>query len=107
MLTVTDTGIGWTRSRAPRVRAVFTTKDVGAGTGLGLATVYAVVARSHGRIDVASEVGKARRSRSGCRRPARRPASQPDGLREPGTDEPLDTGDELGRRSRVRSCWSR
>lgn len=54
---VRDNGAGITPAVMSRVfEPFFTTKPLGAGSGLGLATVAAIVRELHGTIDVASEV---------------------------------------------------
>jgi PAS domain S-box-containing protein len=56
-LTVTDTGGGIAENDLPHVfEPFFTTKDKGIGTGLGLSTVYGIVAQSNGGIEIRTDV---------------------------------------------------
>ena len=58
-LAVSDTGVGISLDVMPCLFGTFfTTKQVGQGTGLGLAQVHGIVAQHGGHVEVATELGR-------------------------------------------------
>jgi PAS domain S-box-containing protein len=58
-LTVRDTGCGIAPEHLPHLfEPFYTTKAVGQGTGLGLATVHGIVEQHHGWVEIESQLGK-------------------------------------------------
>jgi two-component system, cell cycle sensor histidine kinase and response regulator CckA len=57
-LRISDTGSGMSKDVVDRAfEPFFTTKPKGEGTGLGLATVYGIIAQAEGHVHIYSEVG--------------------------------------------------
>jgi two-component system, cell cycle sensor histidine kinase and response regulator CckA len=99
VLSVLDSGVGMDEETRARIfEPFFTTKEQGKGTGLGMATVYAIVKQSRGEITVTSAPERGTAIRVYLPR-IRRTAPEPDagpevGRRQRGTETVLLVEDE-------------
>jgi PAS domain S-box-containing protein len=111
-LSVRDTGCGIAPQNLPRIfEPFFSTKDIGKGTGLGLATVYGIVKQHEGWIELASEVGRGTTfcvCLPACRQEARVAEAEPDNVpARGGTETILVVEDEAPVRALVREVLGR
>lgn len=59
MISISDTGAGMTNDQLRHIfEPFYSTKGIGRGTGLGLASVYGIIKQNKGFIDVRSKVGE-------------------------------------------------
>src|SRR5206468_9796272 len=103
-LLVSDTGVGMNPETIEHIfEPFFSTKDLGKGTGLGLATVYGIVKQSGGNIGVYSEPGRGTTFRIYLPRIRKAPETvEPEEAREPlprGSETILLVEDEAGVRT--------